>query len=105
VLGMSAGDPIDPRQPLEELGLDSLTAVELRNILSSHLNLQRSLPATLVFDYPTINALTDHLAQDTLKIENSKAESTARSKSNADLVQDIEGLSDEEVARLISGMK
>ena len=105
VLGMSAGDPIDPRQPLEELGLDSLTAVELRNILSSHLNLQRSLPATLVFDYPTINALTDHLAQDTFKIENSKAQSAAPSKSNMDLVQDIEGLSDEEVARLISGMK
>ena len=31
VLGRQGGPPIDPGQPFKELGLDSLTAVELRN--------------------------------------------------------------------------
>ena len=47
-------------QPLTEMGMDSLMAVELRNLLRG--SLQQSLPATLVFDYPTVLALSDFLA-------------------------------------------
>jgi acyl carrier protein len=48
-----------PSQPLLSAGLDSLGAVELRSALEGRLSLQ--LPATLVFDYPTLSALTDYL--------------------------------------------
>src|SRR5690606_30935357 len=35
VIGLARGQVIDPRQPLNELGLDSLMAVELRNLLGA----------------------------------------------------------------------
>jgi acyl transferase domain-containing protein/NADPH:quinone reductase-like Zn-dependent oxidoreductase/acyl carrier protein len=59
VLGLAASTPLGPRQPFSELGLDSLMAVELRNGLGAALG--RSLSATLLFDYPTSDALTDYL--------------------------------------------
>lgn len=44
---------------LFEIGLDSLMAMELRNRMQSVFDLK--LPATLVFDYPSIGALADYM--------------------------------------------
>jgi acyl carrier protein len=63
-VGAPDADAIDPAQPLSELGLDSLMAVELRNQLGAGLGLARSLPATLVFDYPTMQELADYLSRE-----------------------------------------
>jgi acyl carrier protein len=48
-------------RPLKTLGLDSLMALELRNRLETSLGL--TLPATMVFNYPTIEVLTGYLAE------------------------------------------
>ena len=50
---------VDSRQPFGSLGLDSLMALELRNRLE--IALERSLPTSLAWNYPTIEALTRHL--------------------------------------------
>ncbi|GGR38061.1 acyl transferase domain-containing protein/thioesterase domain-containing protein [Streptomyces netropsis] len=60
VLRLGDGDSVDDETPLPELGFDSLTAVDLRNRIGADLGFR--LAPGLVFQHPTVTALTRHLA-------------------------------------------
>ena len=58
------GAAVPVNQPLMEAGLDSLSAVELRNTLAETFRMDQ-LPATLMFDYPSVDALVGYIVERT----------------------------------------
>jgi acyl carrier protein len=110
VMGLDESDTINPNQPLQELGLDSLMAVELRNILCALIGKQ--LPATLMFKYPTVSSLSTFLIQDMFpdemgegaaEAETAKTEAAAvAQQQDEDEDDQLDDLSDEELAAMLA---
>jgi acyl carrier protein len=53
-------EAIDPRQPLERYGVDSLNAIKLAVELEARIGFK--LPTTLLWDYPSIEGIANYLA-------------------------------------------
>jgi malonyl CoA-acyl carrier protein transacylase len=68
VLGLAHPRSLDPHQGFFRMGMDSLMAVQLRQRLENNLD-GYSLPLTLAFEYPNIEALTRYLASEVLSLE------------------------------------
>jgi acyl transferase domain-containing protein/acyl carrier protein len=91
----SADVPAD--RALRELGLDSMMAVELRNRISKRIG--RSLPATLVFDYPTVERQARYALQ-ILGIATASMgtdQAATEELATGEPVESMLGLSDDEV--------
>lgn len=91
ILRLPSADSIEPRHRLFDLGLDSIMALELKNVIERDLG--RRLGATLIFKYPTLEALTDHLL---VEVCGAQGESEV-----APTEGDLEGMSEEEMIALL----
>jgi len=67
VIGLREGVNIDIEKSIFDFGLDSLMAVELKNIIER--NMKSKLKSTLLFDYPTVKGLVLYVAQKLLAID------------------------------------
>ncbi|WP_208641263.1 type I polyketide synthase [Micromonospora arborensis] len=90
-LGHSSPDGIELDRAFQDLGFDSLTAVELRNGLSVATGVQ--LSATLVFDNPTPLALVGYLHDELLGAAEPDGEPAAETVTAADEPIAIVGMS------------
>ncbi|QQR41971.1 SDR family NAD(P)-dependent oxidoreductase [Myxococcus xanthus] len=96
VLGLDASTPLEPRQRLFEVGMDSLMALELRNRLQKTVG--ASLPSTLVFDYPTAEAIAAYLLGEVFGQEPQPAEEGQGAAQDTALLDRIMELSPDELA-------
>ncbi len=102
VLSLDATQTIHEKQPLTDIGLDSLMAVELRNLLGPGLGLPRALPATLVFDYPTTSAMANYLLKELFGEEEKAAAVAAKPEQATSMLDKLEELSEEEIDRMFA---
>jgi len=97
-LGWTDDRKVGMRQPLFDLGLDSLMAVELRNRLES--SLETSLRSTVLFDYPTVEALVEYLAEEVIPIEfYADLEETKKESKDGSIYQEM---SEAEIAEMLA---
>jgi acyl carrier protein len=99
VLGLAPEHPIDPDRPLSDLGLDSLMAIELRNALSAAAG--KTLPSTLVFNYPSTGAMAGYLAAELASPRQPLEPSPTRSEEE-DFISRLEQLTEGEVERMLN---
>ena len=92
------------RSRLMDLGLDSLMAVELRNRLTTRLGVV-DLPATLIFDYPTADAIASYVLGRMQQTEETQLEPEPDhapiKTERLFTIAEVDSLSDEAVAELL----
>ena len=95
---------IDRKRRLIELGLDSLMTIDLRNRLTKALHLDRPLISTLVFDYPTVEAMARYLEQELFGAPQEPVEPELKPRENGSIAaraSELEQLDDEDVKVLL----
>jgi acyl transferase domain-containing protein/SAM-dependent methyltransferase len=101
VLKLDPARTIDRNARLMDMGVDSLMAVELRNRLSSSLQLPRKLPATLIFDYPTAATIASMLDEILQPDQAAATHAETNTTQTEPATTDVSELSDAEVEALL----
>ena len=85
------------------MGMDSLMSVQLRQRLENSLD-GRSLPLTLAFEYPNIEALTRYLASEVLNLDTAACRNNARmdGQDHAKPADNHDRLSEDELVDLLA---
>jgi NAD(P)-dependent dehydrogenase (short-subunit alcohol dehydrogenase family)/acyl carrier protein/SAM-dependent methyltransferase len=105
VLLFAADEDVDTHQGFFEMGMDSLTAVELQQRLERELGVK--LPAAVLFNYPTVEALVDHFAETVpdlginISERHDEPAPMALESTSGSLLDQIESLTDDQVEQLL----
>ncbi len=103
VLGLNSSQLPNLEQGFAQMGMDSVMAVELSNRLQ--VDLEISLPATLVMEYPTINKLSKYLSEEVMKwgfVEKADSKVPKLEEQETDALSELEKLSEEEFAASVA---
>jgi acyl transferase domain-containing protein/acyl carrier protein len=99
ILRLPSTTNVDPGQGFFDLGMDSLTSVELKQTLERQFGLQ--LPATIAFEFATPDALAIHLIS--LLLGDAPVISTISAPAETTSADDdLDGLSDDELLALLA---
>ena len=90
-MGLASAQLLDPTAGFFQSGMDSLMSVTLQRALSDSLG--ETLPASVVFDYPTVEALSDYLATILPEVAEAAEDESA---------DDYEDFSDDELLKELS---
>jgi natural product biosynthesis luciferase-like monooxygenase protein len=96
-LKLKDSQTISPRQGLFDLGLDSILALELKTRLEASLG--RPLRATLLFAYPTLDALAGYLLSEVLTLDAPLSMAAAAGEGASLSEDELAALIEEEIAR------
>lgn len=99
VLGLAVDQVVEGKRGFFELGLDSLTAVQLRNRLQDKIG--SALPVTLILENPSPDKLAEYLLRTLDESHPSPADDKGVQPDDFDL---IDQMSDEEAARLLADL-
>jgi acyl carrier protein len=66
VLGIESPDRLDLKQGFFSMGMDSITTLQLKNLLEASMGLK--LPQTVAFEHPNIEALSTYIATEILSL-------------------------------------
>ena len=102
VIGIETPTSIPPGQGFFELGMTSLSATELVALLRHDIG--RPLPQTLALEYPTVQALTDYLAETVLTLDpvsSGNDDPHAALQRDQTLADRVHDLTDEEAEALL----
>ncbi|MGA8528327.1 MAG: beta-ketoacyl synthase N-terminal-like domain-containing protein [Acidobacteriaceae bacterium] len=106
VLQLPSHGAVRKRDRLMEIGLDSLMALDLSRRLAVRLGLEE-MPATLMFDYPTPEAIADYivkrLGRDEGGVDVRTAEVAVPAASVRFSAEEVDEMPDEAVAELLRG--
>ncbi|MCP3102822.1 amino acid adenylation domain-containing protein [Myxococcus sp. K15C18031901] len=99
IRGLGSGLAVDTSQGFADMGVDSLAALQLKNRLQRGLGV--SLPATLVFNYPTVETLAEQLSSAFIPLEFA-SRAPSRPERSGSSAPALENLTEASLAHLLS---
>ncbi len=93
LLGLDVAD-VEPDRPFGELGIDSVTAVDMVEQVGKALGLE--LSGTLLFDHPTIERLARHIVEERMAVADPGADAPARGEADTAATRAVRAMTDEE---------